>query len=597
MTTPSPALKHLLTAALLCVLACGMAVAQAPTAPPSSIRLNQLGYYPTAPKRAFVVGAAGGEAFRVVAQGGSEAVYEGRLSPKRDYREQAGEVGAWADFSALTQPGSDYVLEVQGHGTSYPFAVGASVYAEALPASVKSYYFQRAGTPVSEAFGGAYARPAGHPDDRVRYHRTSGRDTTATHASPGGWYDAGDYNKYIVNAGYSVGVMLQLLDQFGHDVLADGSIAFPESGNGRNDLLDELKYELDWMLTMQDPADGGVHHKLTTENFEGMVMPHEATAPRYILAKSTTASYDFAACMALASRVFAKAPASRSKAGEAAYAKTCLDAAERAFAWAADHPDAPFKNPAGVRTGEYGDADAGDERMWALAELWVTTGQPRYARPFFNERVRIRFEAGENWTGYMANLAAFSLLEHADEIAAGQPLWRELTKAMRRDVLAVADGLLAKSDTTAYRSPVTDWHWGSSSDVLGAATFMVQAYRLTGEPRYLAAARAYTDLVFGLNATGYSWVTGFGARTPMNIHHRPSAADGVAAPVPGFVVGGPNSRQQDVSNDTVYPVAAGEYPMRSYADQEESYASNEVCLNWNAPLVYVLGALEAYGAK
>ena len=550
------------------------------------IRLSQVGYVPEATKRAAVVDAeAAAGTFRVVDAEGDE-VLNGELGPVLDWMHLAGQRVRIADFSALRAPGT-YRLAVDGVGESYEFAVGDDPYAGVLPAAVKSYTYQRAGVPVEASWGGRWARAAGHPDDEVLFHATSGREAEGAVSSPGGWYDAGDYNKYIVNAGFSVGIMLQLLDQE-PGVLPDGSIDFPEAGNGRNDLLDELKVELDWMLTMQDPADGGVHHKLTTLNFEGMVMPEAATNQRYILAKGTTATLDFAACLALGARVFAAA-------GEDDYAGRLLDAAVRAYGWALAHPAVVFANPDGVHTGEYGDDDFADEWAWATMELYLTTRNPEFLRPEFLEVLHVRFRAGENWAGYLSNLAAYSLL-HAiepDEVEIGTTLGypAEWYAPAREAVIALADSIFTVAEGYAYHQPVADWHWGSTSDVLGAAMVTANAHRLTGEPRYLDATRQYVDWVFGYNATGYSFVTGHGERTPMFIHHRPSAADGVVAPVPGFLVGGPNTYQQDTSNNVTYAVAPGEAPMASYADREGSYASNEVCLNWNAPLVYVLGYL------
>ena len=553
-------------------------------APPDLIRVNQLGYFPDATKRVAVL-VPPGEAgpFRVLDAEGA-TVLGGTLSEERDWTELAGHRVRLADFSALAEPGT-YRLSVDGVGESYPFDVSDDPYAEVLPAAVKSYTYQRASVPVEEATGGRWARAAGHPDDEVRFHKTSGRAGEDPYSSPGGWYDAGDYNKYIVNAGFSVGIMLQLLDQH-PDVLPDGSIDFVDAGNGRGDLLDEIKYELDWMLTMQDPADGGVHHKLTTLSFEGMVMPEVATSQRYILAKGTTATLDFAACMALGARVFAAAD-------EEDYAERLLEAAVRAYGWALANPAVAFRNPEDVHTGEYGDDDFSDEWTWATMELYLTTRNPEFLRPEWLETIDVRFRAGENWTGYMSNLAAYSLTHviEPDDVAVDATLGypAEWYRPVHAGLIALADSIIEVAEGYAYHQPIADWHWGSTSDVLGAAMVTANAYRLTGEERSLQATRQYVDWVFGYNATGYSFVTGFGERTPMFIHHRPSAADGIVDPVPGFIVGGPNTYQQDTSNNVTYLVAPGEAPMASYADQEGSYASNEVCLNWNAPLIYILG--------
>src|SRR5690606_3437923 len=121
-----------------------------------------------------------------------------------------------------------------------------------------------------------------------------------------GWYDAGDYNKYIVNSGITMGTMLSLYEDFPEYFAHNKDINIPESGDEAPDLRDEIAWNLRWMLTMQDPEDGGVYHKLTTANFEGMVMPHNATNKRYFVQKGTAASRDFAAVMAQASRAYGK---------------------------------------------------------------------------------------------------------------------------------------------------------------------------------------------------------------------------------------------------------------------------------------------------
>jgi len=117
---------------------------------------------------------------------------------------------------------------------------------------------------------------------------------------------------------------------------------------------------------------------------------------------------------------------------------------------------------------------------------------------------------------------------------------------------------------------------------------LCMTHRFTGDEKYLIGAEQITDYILGKNATGYSFLTGFGAKKVMNIHHRPSAADGICDPIPGFIAGGPNKDKQD-SSEVTY---AFDYPAKSFEDVVESYASNEVCLNWNAPAVYVLGYLQ-----
>ncbi|NJB70342.1 endoglucanase [Saonia flava] len=532
------------------------------------IRLNQIGYYPNAHKIATIVNAE--EGIFLVVKDSIDVVFTGALSENKNW-ELAGEHLRTADFSEIMKEGN-YNIYVPGKGYSYPFEIKPNIYKEAFLGSIKGLYYQRAGMALEEKYAGKWHRPAGHPDDSVLYHRSSKISREIVN-SPKGWYDAGDYNKYIVNATFPLGQFFLLHQQY-PDIVKDGALNIPESNNGVSDYLDELKYEMDWALTMQDD-DGGLYHKLTTLNFEGMVMPHLATAQRYIVGKGTAATLDFAGCAAQAYRVF--------DAIDKAYAHKCLEAAKMAYAWAQDNPNVAFVNPPDVSTGQYGDRDFKDEFFWANAELFISTQDQKYLNNL-DDATSFKFRPGDNWTAFMRYTGVFSLLDNKEIIP------ESLYNNLRTGVLRLADELVARGNNTDYFQPIDDFQWGSNSDVLNAALIMAQGYRLEPKPEYLKGVQQATDYIFGNNANGYSYLTGFGDKTPMFIHHRQSAGDDVEEPVPGLLSGGPNSRLQDASSGTIYPENPS--PMKSWVDQEPSYASNEICLNWNSPLTYVLGFLE-----
>jgi endoglucanase len=185
----------------------------------------------------------------------------------------------------------------------------------------------------------------------------------------------------------------------------------------------------------------------------------------------------------------------------------------------------------------------------------------------------------------VGTLGLYALLDGGRALPAGAD-----AAGLRRRLTTLADTLAARARGSAYRVPMAaaDFVWGSSAVAANQGVALVRAYRLTGDAAYLGGAVAALDYLLGRNATGYSFVTGFGARTPARPHHRPSAADAVAAPVPGFLVGGPNPGQQD--RCAGYP---SRLPALSYVDSVCSYAANEVAINWNAPLVYLAAALDA----
>ncbi|SFR39887.1 non-processive endocellulase [Robiginitalea myxolifaciens] len=538
----------------------------------SDIRINQIGYYPNGIKKAVIAVEPTTLEFALVDSGSKRTVYQGQLSEVFDWP-LANEQVRIADFTEFQDPG-EYVLYIPNLGNSHPFEIRSDVLNPVLEGSVKGLYFQRTGMALDEKHAGKWHRPAGHPDSLVAFHPSSGKQP-GTIASPKGWYDAGDYNKYIINATFPLGQWFRLYEEY-PETIPDDALNIPESGNGVSDYLDELKYELDWALTMQD-EDGGLFHKLTTKNFEGMVMPHQATAERFIVGKSTAATLDFAACTAQAYRVYQDI--------NPEYAKACLDASLKAYRWARENPEVLFSNPEDVHTGEYGDNDVADEWFWANAELFVSTGDSAFLEQMDLEAFDFEFRPGESWTGFMRFLGVFSMLD-SGSFETSDSNYQHL----RAGLLGSADELLRRSGQLPYFQPIDDFHWGSNSDVLNAAMILAQAYQLDPDPKYLQGVRQAADYILGNNPVGYSYVTGFGDRTPLFIHHRQSAADSIPEPVPGLLSGGPNSRLQDTTNGTVYPENVA--PMKAWVDQEPSYASNEICLNWNAPLTYILGFLE-----
>ncbi|MEO6527429.1 MAG: glycoside hydrolase family 9 protein, partial [Gemmatimonadaceae bacterium] len=535
-----------------------------PSAPSASglraIRLNQLGFLPNAPKLAVVVGATSSSFSVERAQGGA-VVQRGSLSVARPWPLSGEDSVRIADFSAIARPGR-YVLVVPGVGRSIPFDIGTQQLRDVVRGSIRSYYYQRTGIPLLARYAGRWARAEGHPDTAVLVHAsaaTAARPEGTRLSSPRGWYDAGDYNKYIVNSGISTYTLLLLADQFPRYAEAL-RLDIPESGNGLPDVLNEALWNIRWMLTMQDPADGGVYHKLTNPRFDAFIAPEKAVAPRYVVQKSTAATLDFAAVMAHASLVTRRYP--RALPG---LSDTLTRAALAAWRWARQHPEslyvqsrlnAAYKPE--IVTGDYGDRNVSDERRWAAAELALATKQDSFlvAVPPLGEAAL----TVPTWSS-VGTLAVISLLQHRHELPALVDTTR-LTEAL----LMLARSLRAAADTSPYgvaMSRAQDFGWGSNGVAANQGLILIQAALLTRDTTYLRAALSNLDYLLGRNATGYSFVTGYGVKTPMSPHHRPSAADTIAAPVPGLLVGGPNPSQQD--RCAGYP---SKLPALSYIDAQ-----------------------------
>jgi len=534
------------------------------------IRINQLGYLPDAGKQ-FVVADTTANVFEVIETDGKK-IFEGVLSSST-FWEPSGEYLKTGDFSGVVDTGRYYIV-VTGTGRSYAFTIQDTLYKEAYRSCIKSYYYARASMEILPEHAGRYSRPTAHPDTLCYFHPSTGKDTLQTLSSPGGWYDAGDYNKYIVNGGVTNATLMALYEIY-PDAVPDNALNIPESGNGISDLLNEVKYELDWFLTMQND-DGGVYFKLTTKNFEPFIPPREANSKRFIMKKTTASTLNFCANMAQAARVYSEA--------DPDFAGKTLKAAVKAWQWAINNPEVYYSNPEDVHTGEYEDTQLDEEFFWAATELYITTRQEIYSQHMDQYKQKFRFVEGESWRNYAGCLAYFSL--YANGYANS---YNDLTNY----IIDEADRLLSNRAGSPYGTHQYHYEWASNCDIANQAMIFAYSYLISKNKKYMAAILQSLDYLFGKNATGYSFITGFGENATSNPHNRMIETDGIQDPVPGYLAGGPNAYKQDAeslqSNGFSYP---SDKPAKCYIDNVLSFASNETCINWNAPLVFVLGVLE-----
>ncbi|MCX7987581.1 MAG: glycoside hydrolase family 9 protein [Bacteroidales bacterium] len=531
-----------------------------------SIFINQLGYYPGSNKIA-IVKQIQPSTFSVIRLVDSTIVYEGSLS-KVYYDSDSGDSVRWADFSSLKTEG-EYIIRLSSGESSLPFRISSQVLREVSYASLRSYYYQRCSYELLPQYAGLWSRKAGHPDTSVIYHTSTGR--TGTGRSPKGWYDAGDYGKYTVNAGISVANLLQLFELI-PSYFSDSTVSIPESGNGINDLLDEVRFELDWLATMQD-HDGGVFHKVTTANFSGFIMPDADIAERFFIGKGTAATLDFAAMMAMAGRIY--------RPFDSAFADSCVAMARRAWQWAVANPNVAFKNPSGINTGEYGDNTFSDEFIWAASELFITTGDPIYSQYLQSKATSLQTYTVPGWPN-VAGLGLQSLATVPNTLEAS------LKDKIKSAIISRCNTLKSEINSGGYRISRTGFFWGCNGAYAQAGVTLIYGFLLTNDSSYLQAAVELSDFLLGKNATGYSFFTYYGSVPVMNPHHRPSYADNIVMPIPGFLSGGPNPGRQD---NVPYAYLQ---PAKSFSDVMESYASNEVAINWNAPATFLLAAIDFY---
>ena len=516
--------------------------------------INQVGYRTTDPKE-FTLFEGSGDVEIVDATGKSVLT----VTPKAASEwKPSGQTVQLVDFSAVTAPGT-YSIKQGGQVLRNDLKIADKPFEDVAKAALKWYYYQRASMALDEAYAGKWKRAAGH-----------------TMQSSKGWYDAGDYGRYIVNSGVTTYTLISLYEHF-PDYFKTLKWNIPAEGN-LPDLLAEIKWNLDWMLTMQ-AEDGMVYHKLTTLQFPGDIMPADDKAKLYVVGKGSAATLDFAGVMAAAYRVY--------KPFDEAYANKCLEAAKKAYAWGAANPNMMFNNPRDVGSGTYSDGKLDDEMMFARMELFISTGEESY-KPTLNGNEMSIVPAWPEMYG----LAVYGAASHPKETGA--------EAATAKTMLTDFANEFAYGATKGFGVVMSneDFVWGSNSVAGNQGVFLLHAYYVTGEQKYYEAAKKVLDYLLGKNPLDMSFVTGFGTKSPMLPHHRPSTADGVEPPVPGMLVGGPQPGGEDIGRETwmCKDYRTGKTNATSYIDDRCSYATNEVAINWNAPLAYLAGALEALNA-
>ncbi|MFB8402391.1 glycoside hydrolase family 9 protein [Streptomyces sp. NPDC055912] len=551
------------------------------------LRVNQLGYLPDGPKRATLVSSATTPlTWRLRDASGAEVA--SGATTVRGVDQASRQSTHLVDFGGYPGTGSGFTLVVDGR-SSHPFDISASLYDGLRADSMSFFYQQRSGTPIDAGLTGSqYARPAGH----LGVAPNKGDTSVPCQAGVcdyrqdvrGGWYDAGDHGKYVVNGGIAT---WQLVNSFerarrsgGDAALGDSSLRVPERGNGVPDVLDEARWELEFLLRMQVPAAkpyaGMAFHKVHDTEWTGLpTRPELDDMARELHRPSTAATLNLAATAAQCARVYAPY--------DSAFAARCLDAARRAWTAAEANPNvlAPATDNAGG--GAYEDADVSDEFYWAAAELLATTGEARY-RDAVTSHSHHAKPADAFWWGGTATLGRITLATVPGTALPADDLVR-----VRGLLTAAADGHLSAMAAGGYAVPIpaTGYVWGSNSAVANNAMTLAVAYELTGAQRYRAGALESLDYLLGRNALDQSYVTGYGERASENQHHRFWAHQSDASlphPPAGSFAGGPNAGLDD-------PVAKerlnGCAPAACYVDDIGSYATNEVAINWNSSLAWL----------
>lgn len=558
-----------------------------------AIMVNQVGYEADAASKKAVASQPGSYVLKNV---GGEVVWQGQAG-EAVLDPLCGETLYPLNFGSVQTAGT-YYLENAGGVRSDSFAIGEDVLKGVHNAMIKALYFQRCGCALEEKYAGPYVHAACHMADS-RVYGEQGKSFEAR----GGWHDAGDYGRYITPAAVTIGHLLYAYQLY--PAAFAEKLNIPESGNGMPDVLNECRYELEWMLKMQR-EDGGVYHKLTAWRHADFIMPEEDKDDFYAYPVSSLAVADFCACMALASRVYHQA-------GEKEFAARMDGAARRAWRWLTENPQPLlFANPEGSNTGDYGDTTDADERLWAAAEMlrlavWRGEDTGEYAGT-----LRRILDTGLEVTDFgWTDVAGFAAMGVLTDAGAGEAAGEDILQRLRKAVLSEAERLagLGKQNAFGMAMGAGDFCWGSNMVVTNRGILLALACEIleTREesgaedekmtetaPRiavYRELIQAQIDYLLGKNITGYSFVTGFGDHAYRHPHLRTTAADGIDEPMAGWVSGGPNGKPGDELAIRMIPV--GTPPMKCYLDREECYSLNEMTIYWNSSAVFVTAYLRS----
>lgn len=526
--------------------------------PGSKIRIDQVGYLTLAPKIGMVIDSAA-DKFEVFDANTNQSIFTGKLTAAvRDAN--SGDTVRSADFSALDKPGA-YILRVEGAGESYPFTIGDNVYNHSLLDAARSFTLAHSGVAIDDSITGL-KHAASHTQDAKAtmffgdsYHKKGDILDVS-----GGWY-AGDFGKYIPTAAVSSAQLL---------------LAYEMNPGKLPDLLAEVKYELDWMQKLQRP-DGALYLKVSGATWPGMILPESDTQDRHVYGLSTYGTAQYAATLAMASGIY--------KASDPAYAAQLLKSALKSQAYLERHPDPEFRKDVGqdAGSGSYAKITDAEERYWAAAELLKTTGDLRfdsYIQANLAEQLTKKPVAASWSNAILLGDWAYYTSEQADP---------EKKAAVKAAVSGYADDLVKLGKSDGYRTALQadDYIWASVKEDVSRGQVLLFANEMSPKPEYVNTALDQLHNLFGRNATGYSYMTGSGTKTPLKPHNRIAASTGTY--IPGLVVGGPNKNGGDPAIDLMLKEAKAPIaPAKAYVDSIDSYATNGYAIDYTAPVLFVL---------
>jgi len=548
------------------------------------VHLNQIGFGATASKQAVYNGTPTGTiTIKSTGNGGLVKAIMPKDPKKWAYSGEAN--NSILDFSPIKTPGN-YALYEDGIKISPTFKIGVS-YDKLTRDALRFYYYHRADLAIAEPYAESFVRDAGHSGTQATVFDANRNQTSIRIKSHRGWYDAGDYGRYVVNSGITVYTLLALYEKYA-DKIPALNIPADEDIDELPDLLAEIKWNLDWMLTMQDASDGGVYHKMTTADFNYFGFP-SGDGLLMVMGKTTAATLDFAAVMAVASRIYREF--------DETYANQMLAAAKKAWTYAKSHPKDCYdkqyttnndcnkiKDP--TATGSYEDSDFSDEFFFAAAALATVVSAEEQTLLGLSDKITTVSFGIPGWQN-VGNLGNYEIIKNKDKFS--PEIYNKTLTAL------ITSANTSLNNANSYGLPFDNIFWWGSNAVAGnTGIFFMELYEATKDIKYKKAAQAIFDYILGRNPIDQSYVTGYGSKFPQHLHDR--LTDNWRRVFPGQLVGGASAQGCEGNSKNYSGTAlSGTASATFYEDKEPCYGYNEIAINWNAPLAYLSAALSEAG--
>jgi len=617
----------------LTFLTSSCAQAQLDETPIPHILVDQFGYLPQLEKRAIIRSPERGRDARrkfapsnryaVIDRQSGKVVYEGRPIAWKNGRidETSGDRVWIFDFSAVTQPGRYVIRDLERRQDSYAFEIRSDIYKPVLKAAFKTFYLQRAGfekrAPFAPTGYGDRASHLGVGQDSEARLFSRKKDTKTERDLRGGWYDAGDYNQYT---GWTAEYITSLLNSYlENPKIWTDDFGLPESGNGVPDILDEVKWGLDWLERMQNP-DGSV---LSILGRDAASPPSQAKGPSYYGPANSSATVAAAGVFALAAKVYGN--------------ENYKSRAQKAWDWVEKYPRVTFKNndkqykSEGLGAGqqEVGAQRYAKKRLIAASYLYAATREARYAKAVEKAYRRVKPMAPDTPNGFEGDMA-YTLLYFARQPGVNPQFRNQILLDYDREILRAYNAWpTVVNGEDAYGAYTDGYWWGSNAAKARRGSVFTQAaladIQGASKTAYMNAASHYLHYLHGVNPNGKTYLSNMrwlGAENSVNSFYHAwfknndrNFGDVRASrygPAPGFLVGGPNdgyepdkccqsgtcgSRENNrLCRSPILQSLMNQPPAKSYVDFNEGWPLNSwsVTENSNSYQVAYIRLLSKY---